>query len=75
MYVYIDIAIYNLEVNHSYIDTRFTTEDYKSDSDFTIELPHTFNIFEDTTAYTNDIVLPVSWTTQDERHTRLYYSI
>ena len=56
-------------------DTRFKTSDSKSDSDFTIELPRTINIPDDTVAYINEIVLPVSWTTIDERNNKLYYSI
>ena len=64
-----------LEVKKIYIDTRFKTADSRSDSDFTIELPKTINIPEDTICYINDIVLPVSWTTIDERNNRLYYSI
>ena len=46
--------------------TIFKTEDSKSDSDFTIELPTTINIPDDTLAYINDIMLPVSWTTAEE---------
>lgn len=64
-----------LEVKKIYVDTRFKTVDSKSDSDFTIELPRTINIPDDTIAYINDIVLPVSWTTIDERNNKLYYSI
>ena len=64
-----------LEVTKIYIDRTFKTEASKSDSDFTIELPNTINIPEGTTAYINDIVLPVSWTTLDERHNTLYFSI
>ena len=64
-----------LEVKQIYSDTKFKTEDSKSDSDFTIELPKTINIPDDTVAYINDIVLPVSWTTIDERNNNLYYSI
>ena len=30
---------------------------------------------DDTIAYSNDIVLPVSWTTIDERNDNSYYSI
>ena len=58
-----------------YIDTICKTEDSKSDSDFTIALPKTINIPDDTIAYINDIVLPVSWTTIDEVNHKLYYSI
>ena len=64
-----------LEVKKIYIDTRFKTRESKSDSDFTIELSKTINIPEDTICYINDIVLPVSWTTIDERTNNLYYSI
>jgi hypothetical protein len=60
-----------LEVKKIYIDTRFKTSDSKSDSGFTIELPKTINIPDDTLAYINDIVLPVSWTTIDERNNKL----
>ena len=55
-----------LEVNQIYIDTRLKTEDSKADADFTIEIPKTINIPDDTIAYINGIVLPVSWTTIDE---------
>ena len=65
--------LYMLEVTKIYIDRTFKTEASKSDSDFTIELPNTINIPEGTTAYINDIVLPVSWTTLDERHNTLYF--
>ena len=54
-----------LEVKNVYIDTRFKTADSRSDSEFIIDLPKTINIPEDTIAYINDIVLPVSWTTID----------
>ena len=60
------INMYVLEVKQIYMFTIFKTEDSKSDSDFTIELPTTINIPDDTLAYINDIMLPVSWTTADE---------
>jgi hypothetical protein len=63
-----------LEVTNIYIVTRLKTSDSKSDSDFTTELPKTINIPDDTIAYINDIGLPVSWTTIDERNNTLYYS-
>ena len=63
-----------VSVTTIYIDSRFKTRDSKSDSDATIELPRTINIPDDTIAYINDIVLPVSWTTTDERTHNLYYS-
>ena len=61
-----------LDVNKIYIDTRFKAEDSKSDSDFIIELLKTINIPDDTIAYINDIVLPVSWTTINESNNTLY---
>ena len=64
-----------LEVKKIYIYTRFKTADSRSDSDFIIEFAKTINIPEDTIAYINDIVLPVAWTTIDERTNKLYYSI
>ena len=64
-----------LEVKHSYVDTRFKTAVSKSDSDFTSELTKSINIPEDTIAYINDIVLPVSWTTIDEIINTLQYSM
>ena len=64
-----------LEVNKIYIDTRFKTEDSKSDSDFTIGLPKTVNIPDDTICYITDIVLPVRWITIDERNNKLCSSI
>ena len=70
--VYINIQM--LEVKNMlyiYIYTRFKTADRKSDSDLTRELPKTINIPEDTICYINDIVLPVSWTTIDQRNTNL----
>ena len=64
-----------LEVKKIYIDARFKSIDSKSDSDFTIELGRSINIPDDTIAYITEIVLPVSWTTIDERNNKLYYTI
>ena len=66
--------MYMLEVNQTYTDTKFKTEDFKPYSQFDIELPTTINIPDDTTAYINDIVLPVSWTTIDEINNKLQCS-
>jgi hypothetical protein len=64
-----------LEVTQVFIGARFKTAQSKSDSGFTIELPKTINIPDDTIAYITEVVLPVSWTTIDERNISLYYSI
>ena len=63
-----------LEFTKICIDTRLKAEGSKSESGFTIELPTTVNVPDDTTGYINDIVLPVSWTTTDEINHKLYYS-
>ena len=55
-----------LYVNKIHMFTISKTEDHMSDTDFSVELPKTTNIPEDTICYINDIVLPVSWTTIDE---------
>ena len=67
--VYINIQMLEVK-NILYIYTRFNTAGRRSDSDLTRELPKTINIPEDTICYINDIVLPVSWTTIDERNNK-----
>ena len=64
-----------LDIKKVYVDTRYKTDDSKSDSDFTIELPRTLNIPENTVCYLTDVVLPVSWRTVDERNNKLYMFI
>jgi hypothetical protein len=51
------------------------TAESKSDSEFSTELPKTINIPDATIAYINGILLPVRWSTIDERNHKLYYSI
>ena len=59
------------DCNKIYIDTRFKTTDSKSDSYFTIELPQSSHIPEDTICYVNYMSLPGSWTTIDEVNNKL----
>ena len=61
-----------LDIQKVYVDTRYKIDDSKSDSDFTIELPRTLNIPENTVCYLTDVVIPVSWRTVDERNNKLY---
>ena len=61
-----------LDIKKVYVDTRYKTDDSKSDSDFTIELPRTLNVPENTVCYLTDVVLPVSWSTVDERNNKMY---
>ncbi len=59
-----------------HIDSRFRTASSKSESDFDIELPRSFNVPDGVVAHIDDIVIPVSWSTIDERnrncHVRMY---
>ena len=57
-----------LDIQKIYVDTRFRTKDSKSETDFSIELPRSFNVPDGTTAYIDEIVIPVSWSTVDERN-------
>ena len=55
-----------------YIDSRFRTADSKSESDFNVELPRSFNVPDGVVAHIDDIVIPVSWKTVDERNNKCY---
>ena len=60
-----------LDITKIYIDTRFRTKNSKSETDFNIELPRAFNIPDGVVAHIDDIVLPVSWSTIDERNNKI----
>ena len=64
-----------LEIKKVYVDTRFKTDESKSDTDFTIQLPKTFNVPDDVVCYIDDITLPVSWATISARNDTLYLSV
>ena len=55
-----------------YIDSRFRTANSKSESDFNVELPRSFNVPDGVIAHIDDIVIPVSWRTVDERNNKCY---
>ena len=61
-----------LDIKKIYVDTRYKTDDSISDSDFTVELPRTLNIPDNTVCYLTDVVIPVSWRTVDDRNNKLY---
>ena len=65
----------NLDIKKVYIDSRFKTANSKSDSDFYIELPRSFNVPEGVVAHIDDIVIPVSWSTVDERNQNCYIRV
>ncbi len=52
-----------LPINKIYIDSRQKTTDSASDSDFSIDLPITYLMPDDTGFYVEDVCLPVSWYT------------
>jgi len=62
-----------LEIKKIYVDTRFKTADSKSDSDFSIELPRTFNVPDNVVCYISDLVIPISFSTVDSRNNSLYF--
>jgi hypothetical protein len=64
-----------LEIKKVYVDTRFKTDDSKSDTDFTVQLPKTFNVPDDVVCYIDDITLPVSWATISTRNNTFYFSV
>ncbi len=62
-------------MKHIYIDFRFRTKNSKSENNLCIELPRSFNVPDGVVAHIDDIVLPVSWTTIDERNRNCYISV
>ena len=46
----------NLDIKKVYVDSRFKTANSKSDSDFYIELPRTFNVPDGVVAHTDDLL-------------------
>jgi len=63
-----------LDMQKIYIDSRFRTANSKSESDFNVELPRSFNVPDGVVAHIDDIVIPVSWTTIDDRNNKCYIS-
>ena len=64
-----------LDMQQIYIDSRFRTAGSKSESDFSIELPRSFNVPDGVVAHIDDIVIPVSWSTIDERNRNCYVKL
>ena len=60
-----------LDMQKNYIDSRFRTAGSKSESDFNVELPRSFNVPDGVVAHIDDIVVPVSWRTVDDRNNRM----
>ena len=59
-----------------YIDTRHKSDDLKSTSDFTINLPNNITLPYNITFYITDITVPVSWyTVEAGRNDTIYFRI
>ena len=58
-----------------HIDSRFRTANSKSESDFNVELPRSFNVPDGVVAHIDDIVIPVSWRTVDEINNKCYIDV
>ena len=63
------------DMHNIYIDSRFRMKNSKSESDLRIELPRSFNVPDGVVAHLDDIVIPVSWSTIDERNNKCYISV
>jgi hypothetical protein len=61
-----------LDMQHIYIVSRFRTAGSNSGSGFNIELPRSFIVPDGVVAHIDDIVIPVSWSTVDERNNTCY---
>ena len=71
-YVYI---LMSLDMRKVYVDSRFKTSNSKSDSEFSIELPRSFNVPDGVVAHIEDFVIPASWSTIDERSLNCYIRV
>ena len=65
----------SLDIKKIYVDSRFKTSNSNNDSDFSIELPRSFNVPDGVVAHIDDIVIPVCWTTVDERNPNCYFAV
>ena len=65
-----------LPIKKIYIDTRHSTADSKSTSDFKISLPNNITLPSNTAFYITDITVPVSWyTVEAGRNDTIYFRI
>ena len=55
-----------LPIKKIYIDTRQKTADSASHSDFSVDLPTTYLMPDDTGFYVEDICIPIAWWTIEE---------
>ena len=60
------------KIKKVYIDSRYSTSDSNSNSDFKFELKEQIDVPENTVCYIDDISIPHSWYTLEEYNNRLY---
>ena len=60
------------EVRKIYLDSRYKTLDSNNDSDFFVELDRNIELADQSKIYIDDIVLPISYSTVDERNNKVY---
>ena len=65
----------NLDTKQIYVDRRFRTCNSNNESDFSMELPRSFNVPDGVVAHIDDIVIPACWTTIDERNPNCYFIV
>ena len=64
-----------LKYKKIYIDTRFKTSDSKSNSDFRVEIPESFETPDNCVFYVDDVVLPVCFGTINKYNNKVYFDI
>ena len=71
VYVFVTRGFEHMDTKKVYVATRFQTAASKSDSEFDVELHRALNCPDKCVCYIDDIVIPVSWTSIDERNNLL----
>ena len=61
-----------LPIKKLYIDTRLKSPDSKSNSNFSVDLPTTLLMPDNTVFYVDDVTIPVSWYNIDENNNNIY---
>ena len=61
-----------LPIKKIYIDTRLKSPDSKSNSDFSVDLPNTLVMPDNTVFSFDDLTMPVSWFNVDNNNNKLY---
>ena len=62
----------SLDIKKVYADSRFRPSNSESESNFSLELPRSLNVPDGVVAHIDDLVIPVSGATIDERNNMCY---